>query len=115
MCLFGIRFNSTEVWIILKLKSRFLLSHNVSLPTHQVAGIPSPLFFSLLAPSSACLLELLKNGFNVRVKGNSGRSLLQILACTGRSRHFEDTALQLLNKGVDIDAKDQEGCNERVN
>ena len=105
----GSRFYCIEVEITILLNSRFLLAQKVSLPTQLVAGIPIPLFFSLLASSSACLLELLKNGFSVRVTGTSGRSLLQILACTRKHRHFEDTGLQLLNKGVDIDKQDQDG------
>ena len=50
----------------------------------------------------------------MRVTGTSGRSLLQILACTRKYKHFEDIALQLLNKGVDIDAKDQDGNDGRM-
>ena len=43
------------------------------------------------------------------MRGEHGRTLLQLLACTERQRHFEETALQLLGKGVSIDAKDDAG------
>ena len=88
---------------------RFLQSKGALLPARCVGGVPAALFFALLAPSASCLLHLVGSSYDIQTRGEHGRTLLQLLACTERRRHFEETALQLLSKGVSIDAKDDTG------
>lgn len=62
-----------------------------------------------MAPSPAPLQELLARGQTVRACGENGRTLLQMMVCAGRVRHFEETATFLLGKGVLIDGRDRDG------
>ena len=70
------------------------------------------LFFSLMAPTSSCLSELLKRGECVGVSlshlGDRKRNLLHILCTLAKPRHFEDVAFFLLSKGLSINAQDED-------
>ena len=97
----------------------FLFDHSVPLPKTTLADIPSPLFYALLAPTSAPLLTLASHGsplssfslagLSLKTFGARHRTLLHVLCTQNPTRHFEDVAWQLLIKGLDIDARDEDG------
>lgn len=88
---------------------RLLFNKGASLPKYSIAGVNASLFYALIAPSPAPLQELLAHGQLAGTCGEKNRTLLQIMVTAGRLRHFEDTAVFLLGKGVQIDAKDKDG------
>lgn len=91
---------------------QFLLDSGASTKYPLFSGIPLPMFFSLMAPSSSCLHELLKRGVantSLTQLGDRKRNLLHVLCTMGKPRHFEEVALFLLSKGVSIHSQDEDG------
>ena len=96
-------------FILICLIYRLLINKGASLPNYTIAGVNASLFYALIAPSPAPLQELLAHGQMAATCGEKNRTLLQVMVTAGRLRHFEDTAVFLLGKGVQIDAKDKDG------
>ena len=72
------------------------------------SSLPPPRLSSFSPPAVPLFLRF-HLGVSLRVLGERRRNLLHVLCAQNPVRHFEDVALQLLAKGVEIDAADEDG------
>ena len=86
----------------------YLLHNGCKLPSTLLCGIPAPLFFSMLAPTSL-VLEFLLSREALIPRGEKNRSLLHVLATMNKLSNNEEIILALLEKGVSIDGVDEDG------